>query len=55
MNNIVSADGGEPYLNSITDNNNGSKAKYITFYKTHSSLGLLISTSYYSGSNVGGS
>ena len=27
-------------------------AKYITFYKTHSSLGLAISTAYYSGSRV---
>ena len=33
-------------------NNNGNKAKYITFYKTHSGLGLLISTAYHSGSNV---
>ena len=52
MNNIVSADGGELYLNSIIGNNNGNKAKYITFYRTYSGLGLLISTSYYSGSNV---
>ena len=52
MNNIVSADGGELYINSIIGNNNENKAKYITFYKTHSCLGLLISTSYYSGSNV---
>ena len=52
MNNIASADGGELYLNSIIGNNNGNKAKYITFYKTHSSLGLLISTAYHSGSNV---
>ena len=40
------------YLNSIIGNNNGNKAKYITFYKTHSSLGLAISTAYYSGSRV---
>ena len=52
MNNIVSADGGELYINSIIGNNNGNKAKYITFYRTYSSLGLLISTSYYDGSNV---
>ena len=52
MNNIVSADRSELYINSIIGNNNGNKAKYITFYKTHSGLGLLISTSYYSGSNV---
>ena len=42
MNNIISADGGELYLNSIIGNNNGNKAKYITFYKTHSGLDLLI-------------
>ena len=47
MNNIVSADGGELYFNSIIGNNNGNKAEYITFNKTHSGLGLLISTSYY--------
>ena len=52
MDNIASADGGELYLNSIIGNNNGKKAKYITFYKTHSGLGLLISTAYHSGSNV---
>ena len=52
MNNIASADGGELYLNSIIGNNNGNKAKYITFYKIHSGLGLLISTAYNSGSNV---
>ena len=52
MNNIVSADGGELYINSIIGNNNGNKAKYITFYRTYSGLGLLISTSYYDGSNV---
>ena len=52
MNNIASADGGELYLNSIIGNNNGNKAKYITFYKTHSGLGLLISTAYLSGSNM---
>ena len=52
MNNIASADRGELYLNSIIGNNNGNKAKYITFYKTHSGLGLLISPAYHSGSNV---
>ena len=52
MNNIVSADGGELYINSIIGNNNENKAKYITFYRTYSSLGLLISASYYDGSNV---
>ena len=52
MNNIASADGGELYLNYIIGNNNGNKAKYITFYKTHSGLGLLISTAGHSGSNM---
>ena len=52
MSNIVSADGSELYINSIIGNNNGNKAKYITFYRTYSSLGLLISTSYHEGSNV---
>ena len=50
MNGIASGD--SLYLNSIIGNNNGNKAKYITFYKTHSSPGLLISTAHYSGSNV---
>ena len=52
MNNIASGDGNYLYLNSIIGNNNGNKAKYITFYKTHSSLGLLMLTAYYSGSSV---
>ena len=39
MNNIASGD--YPYLNSIIGNNNGNTAKFIAFYKTHSSLGLL--------------
>ena len=52
MNNIVSADGGKLYINSIIGNNNGNKAKFITFYRTYSCLGLLISTSYHEGSNV---
>ena len=33
-------------FNSIIGNNNRNTAKSITFYKTHSSLGLLISTAY---------
>ena len=52
INNIASGDGNYLYLNSIIDNNNGNKAKYITFYKTHSGLGLAILTAYYSGSRV---
>ena len=46
-------------LNSIASGNNlllnviiGNTIKYIAFYKTHSSLGLLISTAYHSGSYV---
>ena len=50
MNDIAS--GNSPYLNSIIGNSIGNIAKFITFYKTHSGLGLLISTSYYSGSRV---
>ena len=50
MNGIASGD--SLYLNSIIGNNNGNKAKYITFYKTHSGLGLTIPTGYYSGSRV---
>ena len=50
MNGIASGD--SLCLNSIIDSNNGNKAKYITFYRTHSGLGLAISTSYYSGSRV---
>ena len=46
------ASGDSLYLNSIIGNNNGNRAKYITFYKTHSSLGLTIPTGYYSGSRV---
>ena len=46
------ASGDYLYLNSIIGNNNGNKVKYITFYKTHSGLGLAISTGYYSGSRV---
>ena len=50
MNGITS--GYSLYLNSTIGNNNGNKAKYITFYKTHSGLGLAISTAYHSGSRV---
>ena len=50
MNGIASGD--SLYLNSIIGNNNGNRAKYITFYKTHSGLGLTIPTGYYSGSRV---
>ena len=46
-------------LNSIASGNNlllngiiGNSVKYITFYKTHSGLGLLISTAYHRGSYV---
>ena len=46
------ASGDYLYLNSIIGNNNENKSKYITFYKTHSSIGLLISTAYYSGSSM---
>ena len=52
MNNIASGDGNYLYLNSIIGNNNGNKAKYITFYKTHRGPGLAISAAYYSGSRV---
>ena len=44
MNNIASGD--YPFLNSTIGNNNGNTARFIAFYKTHSSLGLLISNSY---------
>ena len=50
MNDIASGD--YLYLNSIISNNNGNKAKFITFYKIHSGIGLLISTAFYSGSSV---
>ena len=50
MNGIASGD--SLYLNSVIGNNNGNRAKYITFYKTHSSPGLTIPTGYYSGSRV---
>ena len=44
MNNITSGD--YPFLNSIISDNNGNTARFIAFYKTNSSLGLLISNSY---------
>ena len=44
MNSIAS--GNYLFFNSIIGNNNGNTAKFITFYKPHSGIGLLISTSY---------
>ena len=44
MNSIAS--GNYPFFNSIIGNNNGDTVKHITFYKTHSSLGLLMSTAH---------
>ena len=45
MNSIASEN--QPFVNSIISNkSNRNTAKCITFYKTHSSLGLLISTAY---------
>ena len=44
MNTITS--GNHLFLNSIIGNNNGNTARFITFYKINSSLGLLISNSY---------
>ena len=44
MNNMASGD--YPFLNSIIGNNNGNTARFIAFYRIHSSLGLLISNSY---------
>ena len=41
MNSIAS--GNNLFFNFIIVNNNGNKAKFITFYKTHSGIGLLIS------------
>ena len=41
MNSIASGSG--LFFNSIIGNNNGNTAKFITFYKTHSGIGLLIS------------
>ena len=48
MNSIASGD--YIFLNSIIGNNNGDTAKFISFYKTCSGLGLLISTSNGGGS-----
>ena len=44
MNSITSEN--QLLFNSIIGNNNRNTAKSITFYKTHSGLGLLISTAY---------
>ena len=44
LNSIASVN--QLFLNSIIGNHNRNTAKSITFYKTHSSLGLLISTAY---------
>ena len=44
MNNIVSGD--SHFLNSIIGNNNGNKSRFIAFYKTNSSRGLIILNSY---------
>ena len=44
MNDIAS--GIYPYRNSLIGNNNGNTARFITFYETNSSLGLMISNSY---------
>ena len=44
MNNIASGD--YPFLNSIIGNNNGNTARFTSFHKTNSGLGLLISNSY---------
>ena len=48
MNSIAS--GNQPFINSIISNTtNRDLSKFITFYNTHSSLGLLISTAYNGG------
>ena len=44
MNRIASVN--QLFFNSIIGNHNRKEAKSITFYKTHSSLGLLISTAH---------
>ena len=44
MNSIAAENQGA--FNSIIGNNNINTAKHITFYKTHSGLGLLFSTAY---------
>ena len=44
MNDIAS--GTYPCRNSLIGNNNGTTARFITFYETNSGLGLMISNSY---------
>ena len=44
MNSIASEN--QLFFNNIIGNNNRNTAKFITFHKTHSGLGLLISTAY---------
>ena len=44
MNDIAS--GAYLYRNSLIGNNNGTTARFITFYETNSGLGLMISNSY---------
>ena len=44
MNSIASVN--QLFFNSIIGNHNRNTAKSITFYKTHSGLGILISTAY---------
>ena len=44
------ASGNYPFLNSIIGNNNGNKARFISFHKTKSGLGLIISA--YGGSYI---
>ena len=45
MNSIAAENQGAAF-NSIIGNNNINTAKHITFYKTHSGLGILFSTAY---------
>ena len=40
------ASGAYLYRNSLIGNNNGTTARFITFYETNSGLGLMISNSY---------
>ena len=49
LNSIASVN--QLFFNSIIGNHNRNTAKSITFYKTHSGLGLLVSTAY-DGSNM---
>ena len=44
LNSIASVN--QLFFNSIIGNHNRNTAKSITFYKTHSGLGLLVSTTY---------